>query len=308
MLNPEHLQTFVVVAESGSFSAAASRLGFTQPAVSRHIKALETAIGDVRLFRRVGKSMRLTHAGEELLTHARTVVELLEHTEQYMHGLRGQLTGRIGIGSAPNGGERVLPPLLKAFHNRHPGVQFAFDIGMPEDLLAWLDNGQVQAIVTDDHPRRRAYEVLELRSEAIVALGMHEHPLCQHDQVSLLELAQQSLIVPPRGVALRRNLEDLLRRHGGELQSAQIVLETDSLLVALEAVTAGLGIAFAPQQYVTLAPNVVTLAVPDLTLDQTWYMVRPRGSATNRAVEALWKFVVETSENQEPNLISETER
>lgn len=303
MLNPEHLQTFVAVAETGSFSAAASRLGFTQPAVSRHIQALEAHIGDVRLFRRVGKSMRLTHAGEELLTHARTVVDLLAHTEQYMHGLRGQLTGRVGIGSAPNGGERVLPPLLAAFHAKHPGVQFAFDIGMPDDLVTWLDSGQVQAIVTDDHPRRRTYDVLELQSEPVVALSLEHDPLHTQAPLSLLQVTQQPpLILPPRGVALRRNLEDLLRRHGGELTPAQIVLETDSLLVALEAVAAGLGVAFAPQHYATLVPNVAVLAVPELVLDQVWYLVRQRGSAANRAVEALWNFVVETLEQQrQPN-------
>jgi DNA-binding transcriptional LysR family regulator len=297
MLNPEHLQTFVAVAETGSFSAAASRLGFTQPAVSRHIKALEAHIGDVRLFRRVGKAMRLTHAGEELLLHAREVVDLLAHTEQHMHGLRGQLTGRIGIGSAPNGGERMLPQLLAAFHAKHPGVQFAFDIGMPDDLLAWLDSGQLQAIVTDEQPRRRTYDVLELASEAIIALSAHDHPLHTQESVALLEVSQQPLVVPPRGVALRRSLEDVLRRHGGELTPTQIVLETDSLLVTLEAVAAGLGIAFVPQRYATQVPDVAVLLVPELVLEQAWYLVRQRGSAANRAVDALWSFVVEMSKH-----------
>lgn len=291
MLNPEHLQTFVAVAETGSFSAAASRLGFTQPAVSRHIKALEADIGNVRLFRRVGKAMRLTHAGEELLLHAQEVVALLQRTEQHMYGLRGQLTGRVGIGSAPNGSEQVLPPLLAAFHRRHPGVQFAFDIGMPEEMIAWLDAGQVQAIITDEQPRRRAYDVIELSNETIVVLCAQEHPLEHEDNVSLPMLAQHTLIVPPRGVTLRRNLEEALRRQSVELTPPQIVLETGSLLATLEAVVAGLGIGFVPQHAVSLAPNVAVLPVPELSLEQSWYLVRQRGSTANRAVEALWSFL-----------------
>lgn len=293
MLNPEHLYTFVAVTEMGSFSAAAGRLGFTQPAVSRQIKALEASIGNVRLFRRVGKTVRLTHAGEELLVYARDVVELLAHTEQHMQGLRGQLTGRIGVASAPNGGERMLPPLLAAFHARYPGVQFAFDIGMPDDLLAWLDSGRAQAVVTDEHPRRRSYDVLELWNEPIVALSNPTHAL-QHTTPALADVVQQRLIIPPRGVALRRSLEDVLRRHDIELAPLQIVLETDSLLVMLESVAAGLGIAFVPLRYATLLPDVAVLAVSDLALEQAWFLVRQRGSTTNPVVEALWRFIVET--------------
>jgi DNA-binding transcriptional LysR family regulator len=122
MLNTDHLQTFLAVAETGSFTAAATRLGFTQPAVSQHIKALEAQVGEIRLFRRVGKTMQLTHAGEELLVHARDMLALTARAEEHMLSLRGHVTGRVGIGCAPTTGEHILPALLAAFHSKHPGV------------------------------------------------------------------------------------------------------------------------------------------------------------------------------------------
>jgi DNA-binding transcriptional LysR family regulator len=295
MLNPEQLHTFVAVADTGSFSAAAARLGFTQPAVSRQIKALEATIGDVRLFRRVGKTVRLTHAGEELLLHARGVVDLLARTEQHMHGLRGQLTGRVGIGATTNGGERVVPWLLAAFHNKHPGVQFAIDTGQPDDLLRWLDNGQVQAVVLDAEPRRRAYDVVALCSDPIVAVAAADHPLHAQDSVAVANLAQQHMIVPPRGAALRRMVEDVLRRHGSELVAAQIVVEGGSVLATLHAVRAGLGVAFVPAPDAALVPGIAVLPVPALALEQPWYFVRQRSAVVQRAVDALWNFVTETT-------------
>ncbi|WP_322510960.1 LysR family transcriptional regulator, partial [Chloroflexus sp.] len=63
MLNTVHLQTFLAVVETGSFSAAAKRLHMSQPAVSQQIRALEEQVGGVRLFRRSGQQMVLTLAG-----------------------------------------------------------------------------------------------------------------------------------------------------------------------------------------------------------------------------------------------------
>ncbi|MBC8074655.1 MAG: LysR family transcriptional regulator, partial [Chloroflexales bacterium] len=82
MLNTFHLRTFVSVADAGSYSAAAALLHLSQPAVSQHIHALEEQLDGVRLFRRVGKKMVPTHAGEELLRTARELVTLATHAEE----------------------------------------------------------------------------------------------------------------------------------------------------------------------------------------------------------------------------------
>lgn len=290
MLNTDHLQTFLAVAETGSFTTAATRLGFTQPAVSQHIKALETHVGEVRLFRRVGKTMQLTHAGEELLVHAREVVALAARAEQHMLSLRGHVTGRIGIGCAPSSGERMLPALLAALHSKHPGVQFAVDVGISDRLYGWLGSGQVQAVLVDENPRRRTYDVLELGDEAVVCLAARGHELVRTEAVPLAELRSCALILPQRGMALRRTIEDLFRRQGVALGQLQVVLETDSTTVATKAAADGLGLAFIPRSRAPKTRDVGTVMIAGLTIVQPWYLVRQRGSAANRAVDELWDF------------------
>ena len=290
MLNTDHLQTFLVVAETGSFTAAATRLGFTQPAVSQHIKLLETHVGEVRLFRRVGKTMQLTHAGEELLGHAREVIHLSQQAEQHMLSLRGHVTGRIGIGCAPTSGERMVPALLAAFHNKHPGVQFAVDVGLSERLFTWLGNGQVQAVVVDEFPRRRAYDVLELGGEPVTCIAARGHALVRRADIPLAELAEQPLILPQRGMTLRRTIEDLFRRQGVATGQLQVLLETDSVTVATQAVADGLGVAFLPRLRLPKSRDVVALKLAGPVIEQPWYMVRQRGSVANRAVDELWEF------------------
>lgn len=290
MLNTDHLQTFLAVAETGSFTAAATRLGFTQPAVSQHIKLLETQVGEVRLFRRVGKTMQLTHAGEELLIHARDVVGLATRAEQHMLSLRGHVTGRIGIGCAPTSGERMIPALLAAFHVRHPDVQFAVDVGLSERLFTWLGNGQVQAVLVDEHPRRRAYDVLELGTDQIVCLASRGHQLVRKTPVTLAEIAACPLVLPQRGMALRRMLEDTLRRQGIAAGQLQIVLETDSAIVATQAAIDGIGLAFIPRSRFSKTRDIAPLNIAGAAIEQSWFMVRQRGGTANRAIEALWEF------------------
>ncbi|HEX6293311.1 MAG TPA: LysR family transcriptional regulator [Herpetosiphonaceae bacterium] len=290
MLNTDHLQTFVAVAETGSFTAAATRLGFTQPAVSQHIKALESQVGEVRLFRRVGKTMRLTHAGEELLVHAREVVMLATRAEQHMLSLRGHITGRVGIGCAPSTGERILPALVAAFHDKHPGVRFAVDVGLSDQLLTWLGNGQVQAVLMDEHPRRRTFDVLELGDEPIVCISSRSHALLRQNDVLLADLRDYALILPQRGMALRRMLEDLFRRQGMALGQLQVILETDSVVAAVQAAADGLGLAFVPRSRVAKTRDLGVVPIAGLELGQSWYLVRQRGGTINRAVDELWDF------------------
>lgn len=290
MLNTDHLLTFMEVAETGSFTAAATRLGFTQPAVSQHIKALEAQVGEVRLFRRVGKTMRLTHAGEELLVHARDVVALATRAEQHMLSLRGHVTGRVGIGCAPTTGERIIPALLAAFHAKHPGVRFAVDVGLSDQLLAWLGSGQVQTVLLDEHPRRRTFDVLELGDEPIVCTIARGHSLVQQSQILLSDLRECALILPQRGTGLRRALEDLFRRQGIALDQLQVLLETDSMASAIQAVSDGLGLAFVPRSRFPKTRDLATIEIEGLVLSQAWYLVRQRGGTVNRAVEELWDF------------------
>src|SRR5205085_8769185 len=146
MLNTFHLQTFLAVVEAGNYSAAAERLHMSQPAVSQHIRALEEQLDNVRLFRRVGQQMLLTHAGEELVESAREMLALSTRAEENIRALRGQISGRVTLGCTPSSGERLLPPLLAAFRSRFPAISVAVTIAPLETLLEWLAVHQVHLL------------------------------------------------------------------------------------------------------------------------------------------------------------------
>ena len=290
MLNPDHLRTFLAVADSGSYTAAALRLGFTQPAVSQQIRVLEAQLGQARLFRRTGQRTRLTHAGEELLSHARELVAVAERAERHMLGLQGQVSGRVRLGCAPSTGERILPALLAAFRGSHGDVQFSVEVGAAERMVQWLVDRAVQAVIVDEHPRRRSLDALPLGREPVVCLAARGHTLLSGTKLQPDDLRGQPLIVPQRGTILRRAIEELFRRRVSAAAPLLIAIETDSTTLAAQAAADGLGIAFVPQHRVPKSRDLGLVPVDGLDLEVHWFLVRSRGGEEGTALDELWSF------------------
>jgi DNA-binding transcriptional LysR family regulator len=290
MLNADHLRTFLAVADGGSYTAAAAHLGFTQPAVSQQIHALEAQLGDARLFRRVGKQMHLTHAGEELLSHAREVVALTERAERHILGLQGYVVGRITLGCTASSGERLLGRLLTALYGRFKTVQIVVEVGPAEALHRWLAAGTTQAILLDEHPRRRSLDVLALGQEPVICVAARGHPVFD-GTITTTTLRDLPLIVPQRGTALRRMIEDYWRRRIGLSGGLSIAIETDSVALALEAAGAGLGLAFVPQSRVPRGRELAAVTLPELKIDQSWFLVRSRGIEEQSPLDEIWNLV-----------------
>lgn len=106
------LNTFIAIAETGSFSEAGERLHLTQPAVSKRIAALEQQL-NARLFDRVGREVNLTEAGRALLPRAYQLLNVLDDTRRALNNLTGEVSGRLVLATSHHIGLHRLPPLLR---------------------------------------------------------------------------------------------------------------------------------------------------------------------------------------------------
>lgn len=116
-----YLQSFVLSAESGSFSAAARRLGLTPAAVSKNVARLESSLG-LRLFQRSTRKLTLTEGGERFLQQVGGALATLHEAMGDAAGERGQPSGILKISMAPGFGRRYVLPLLGQFMARYPQV------------------------------------------------------------------------------------------------------------------------------------------------------------------------------------------
>ncbi len=121
-MNFRHLRAFAAIADAGGFARAAVRLNVSQPALSRQIHALEAELG-VPLFDRIGRRVKLTSEGEDLLGRSRRLLADAESLGERARSLKTGQTGILRIGATPQVIENLLADFLAGYGRRHPGVE-----------------------------------------------------------------------------------------------------------------------------------------------------------------------------------------
>jgi DNA-binding transcriptional LysR family regulator len=291
MLDTFHLRTFVTVVEAGSYSAAAEQLHMSQPAVSQHIHALEEQLDGVRLFRRIGKRMAPTHAGEELLLIARELLALSERAEASIKALKGHIGGHVVLGCSSGSAELLLPQLLAIFHARFPAVSIQVQVAPTRLLLERLAQQQLHLLFIEEFQRRRGWEARSIAKEELVLLGHYEHPALDQLPLSLDSFVEQALILPPLGAPLRRQVDDWLRRRGFNPAQLNVVLETESVSLSIEAVRARIGLAFIPQSCLPKDEIFEQIPLSNVSFQHEWHIVRTRDEHAPQSLTELYAFM-----------------
>jgi DNA-binding transcriptional LysR family regulator len=120
-LDWNQLKAFLETAETGSLSAAARKLGLTQPTLSRQVAAIEKRMG-VTLFERVGKAMAPTPTGLDLLEHARAMGAAAEALELAATGRSQAVGGVVSVSASDPVAAILLPPLVRQLREKEPGI------------------------------------------------------------------------------------------------------------------------------------------------------------------------------------------
>jgi DNA-binding transcriptional LysR family regulator len=149
MLDPDHLESFLAVAQTRNFTEAGRRLGLQQSTVSQHIRKLEQAAGR-RLFARDTHSVLLTADGEAMTGFARSILDANARARAYFEG--SQLRGRVRFGASEDFVSSRLPELLRAFVRRHALVDLELTVGLSARLYERLDAGELDLVLA----KRRA--------------------------------------------------------------------------------------------------------------------------------------------------------
>lgn len=190
------LRAFLAIADSGSFSAAAQQLYLTQPAVSKRLAALEEEL-DIRLFDRIGRQVRLTHAGDVLLPKAREMLLQVQDMKHLASNLQTEVSGPLLLGTSHHIGLHRLPPVLRDFREGFPEVDLDIRFMDSEAACAAVEKGDLEmAIVTlpnEPFPRLR---IRQLWNDHLCFVAAPEHVLAQQVSVSLAALTQYPAVLP----------------------------------------------------------------------------------------------------------------
>lgn len=201
--DPSALRLLDEVARSGSFTAAAELLGYTQSAISRRVAALERAAGGP-LFERLPRGVRLTPAGVLLHRHAGEVLDRLDRVGQELAALHAGLGGTLRIGAFATANVDLVPRTLSRFAERRPRVDLRLVEGLSARLCERLDAGRLDLAVISDYPAGLpavAGRLIPLGEDRLLVALPREHRLAAAPgDVDLRELAGERWIeAAPRG-------------------------------------------------------------------------------------------------------------
>ncbi len=273
------LDTFIAIAETGSFSAAGERLHLSQPAVSKRIASLEQQL-EVRLFDRIGREVSLTEAGRALLPRAWQILNVLDDTRRALSNLNGDVSGRLTLATSHHIGLHRLPPLLRAFTRAHP--QVALDIRFLDSEVAYEEvlHGRTELAVITLAPHTAApVRAVPVWGDPLDFVAAPEHPLAHGGPVTLAEVAQHAAVFPGENTFTHHIVQRLFEEAGlkPNVSMSTNYLETIKMLVSI-------GLAWSVLPRTMLDDQVARLALQGIQLTrQLGYIVHTERTLSNAA-------------------------
>src|SRR5271154_7528510 len=189
----KHLQALLGIADTGSFSAAATSIGTVQSNVSAHVARLEREL-DVQLVDRA--SGRLTEEGEVVVTRARQVMNELEAMVADVTALREEVVGTVRLGMIGTTGRWLVPQLFDVLRERHPHIHLNIGEGGSTQLELQLGSGQLDLAVVTLPLSGDEVIVAHLFDEDLVLVVPKAHPLGNETSLPLDRLADVELLLP----------------------------------------------------------------------------------------------------------------
>lgn len=252
-----HLQTFLLLAKSGSFSQTAAVLRLTQPAVSQQIRALEEELGQVLFVRRsrANPLTKLTPAGELFLPYARQIALFLAEGRERLQNHKLRRPSSLSFAAGSTTITWYLPRLLQAYKCRVPAGELVIKTGSSHEVVELVLKGEADFGFVNTRTRTGNLKCFPLFRERILLVvpGEWKPPAMP---LRLPDLDDEVLLLPSPRSGFRDFLNESFRRHR---LAPRIFLELDDLEGIKEMVRIGLGVSFLPESAVrsVLSPGAL---------------------------------------------------
>ena len=278
-------RAFLATAEAGSLSAAARKLGLTQPTLSRQVAALEAELG-VTLFERVGKKLALTETGESLLDHVRAMGEAAIAMTFAASGRAQAIEGRVSISATDAYAAYILPEIVERIRREAPQVSVVI----------------VSCNTLSDLRRREAdIAIRHVRPEEDGLIGRLVHESTAHFYASrswvahhgrpksIADIAQRDLV----GFEETERFAELMRSIGVRATADGFRLVSENAVVVWEMVKRGLGIGFMSREIAQCSGGVVELFPDAEPMRFPVWLVTHRELRTSRRIRLVYEILAE---------------
>ncbi len=296
-INIQQLRMLCEVSSTGTIAAAAESLGYTPSAVSQQLSSIEKST-KVAVLERVGRNVRLTDAGRELVRHAQIVLDELERAQASLERVQQEVAGTVRLGLSESMASRFLPPLLSTARREHPELRIRTEEFPSEQSgVEAVRSGQLDAcfVMASSHApvlEGIAFEPLFRDWFRIVVPAESEWGRGS-DTLALGELADAPFVLAPLRVWCGRLIHAACQAAGF---SPTIAHEIDDYPATLNVVAAGAGVSLVPDLGLAHQPAGLRILEPAQPFCRKVELAYRQSSATRPAIGALVTLAEEVAD------------
>lgn len=286
------LNTFLTVADTGSFSRASEKLFVAQPALSRQIRMLEEAL-NVDVFVRHGRGVVLTAAGELLYERARSLLQSLERTQADVTAVAGEVTGQVVLGLLPTVAHTFSGAIIEEYRKRFPQVILAVKSAMSGTLQQMVIQHRLNLAISYSQSNHKNLRFRPLIEERLYLISPTNTKVSNRSEITLDEVLELPLVMPEEKHGLRVAME---KEAAERNKSLNLVLEVSAWPMLTDMVRRGLGytiLSSAAVHEMTTRKEVVAIPITSPELKRTLSIVTPTDLPSSVATLKLAEIIMQ---------------
>jgi DNA-binding transcriptional LysR family regulator len=288
------LEAFLTVAEMASVTAAAARLGLTQPGLSRQIQKLEEDVG-VLLFARSREGLRLTPAGERFRAYAEDVTNRHRQLVEELCGVATPIAGDLKIAASTTPGEFIVPPLVAEFTNLYPDVDARVSIADSEGAIEALRARACDVAFVGAEIEHAGLRFDPIGEDEVLLAVPRTHSFAHERQVSVGALANQRFVEREDGSGTVLSVRRALAQSGWSLPPHRVAMTLSTTQAIVSAVRSGYGIGFVSSLALegAEATGVASVRLAGVPLRRSLYFVRDERRVMSQVAQRFATLVLD---------------
>ncbi|MCP3899644.1 MAG: LysR family transcriptional regulator, partial [Desulfobacteraceae bacterium] len=241
MINLNQLRAFYYVAKHSSYTIAAEKLFISQPAVTAQIKLFEK-YHDLKLFKKFGRELILTHIGTILFEKANRIFDIEDETENILIQTKELNQGLLELGCTKAYAKHIMPAIISVFHRAYPNIKIILEEGssmaMINSLIKLKNEIVVVAKMKVNDPR---IQFIPFSQEEVVIVLPINHRLTKKTEIEFCDIMAEPIIMKGEGSGTRKKILDLYQKHK---TNPNIFMESNNTEFIIDLVERGEGISF----------------------------------------------------------------
>jgi len=272
------LKVFQSVARNLSFTKASNELFISQPAITKHIKELESEF-EVKLFDRVGNKIALTEAGNILLTYSEQISALHNELKFTLSRLNGKSEGSLRVGASTTIAQYIIPPLLAKFHDRFPGVSLSLTNGNTDFVEHQLLKNEIDIGIVEGKPTNSDLRYSSFINDELLVFTSAQNTAIPQT-ISVDEFTKLPLVLRERGSGTLEIIDNKLQEQKISQQQLNVLMYLGSTEAIKSFVKTGEGAGIVSRFAIEQELNsriFRIIGVENLKFERQLYFISPKG-------------------------------